>query len=201
MTSSVRLPLATTVCGGSTYTLFRPPVRESSADWPQSAEISRVPVQRMGSAESKGYAGSAGDESERDYLVLPATKELEQNLPRASHPIPQKHLMEYFCESRPTSHRQSHDVHRQFFHIRQTCRPPQHPDNSHAGLATTSGCHSLKIHFLFTFDDTSSLGSITLTECLLPDTPFPVLSSVCPTISTHQISCHWPYSKARPAGC
>jgi hypothetical protein len=69
VTSSVRLPLATTVCGGSTCTLFRPPDRESSADWPRSAEISRVPVQRMGLADSAGCAGSTQRRSRRETLA------------------------------------------------------------------------------------------------------------------------------------
>lgn len=81
-----------------------------------------------------------------------------------------------FSKTGTTPHPHSHELRRQFFHIRQTPRPGPHPDNSHAGLAPTSGCPSLKIHLLFTFDDRFRLGSITLTECLLPDTPLPALS-------------------------
>ena len=175
--------------------------RESSADWPQSAEISREPVQRMGPADSMGCAGSARRRTKARNPRSEATQTVCKRLPPEPHPLFQKHLMVRYRRLRPFAHCPSHEDRRQIFHIRQTFRPPQHPDNSHAGLATTSGCHSLKIHFLFTFDDRFSLGSITLTECLLPDTPFPVLSSVCPTISTHRISRHWPVSKARLAGC
>ena len=57
MTSSVRLPLATTVCGGSTYKLFRPLAGESPADCRRSAEISRELVQRIDPADSEGCSG------------------------------------------------------------------------------------------------------------------------------------------------
>lgn len=57
MTSSVRPPLATTVCGGSTCKLFRPLAGVSPADCRRSAEISREPVQRIGSADSEGCSG------------------------------------------------------------------------------------------------------------------------------------------------
>ena len=84
---------------------------------------------------------------------------------------------------------------RQFFHIRQTSRTPQHPDNSHAGLASTGGCHSLKIHFPFTFDDRFSLGSITLTECLLPDTP----AGCCPPSVQQSLHTRFPATGLTPS--
>ena len=52
MTSSVRPPLATTVCGGSTCKLFRPSEGDSPADCSPSARISSEHVQQIGSADS-----------------------------------------------------------------------------------------------------------------------------------------------------
>ena len=69
MTSSVRLPLATTVCGGSTCKLFRPLAGESSADCRRSAEISREPVQRIGSGDSEGCLGFARSRGGGDFTI------------------------------------------------------------------------------------------------------------------------------------
>ena len=65
----------------------------------------------------------------------------------------------------------SPEICRQIFHIRQTLLRGPPPDKSHAGHASGLGFCTGKNHFPFTFDDTFRLGSITPTECLLPDTP------------------------------